>query len=76
MIEQKLKKIVGEFSGRTISEIQNSDHYVNNLYLDSLDLVELIMEVERTFNVIIENAEEIPTVQLTIDLIEQQSKQT
>ena len=75
MIEQELKKIISNFSGRTTSEIQNSDHYVNDLYLDSLDLVELVIEVENTFNVIIENVDEVSTVQLTIDLIEQQSKQ-
>jgi len=73
MLEHRVKQIIAEFSGRTVSEIENSNHYVNDLNLDSLDIIELIIAIEKEFNVVIENAEEVSTVELTIALLEKQS---
>ena len=63
-LENKIKEIIVDKLGIEESEITDSASFTNDLGADSLDTVELIMELEKEFNVSIpdEEAEKIQTV--------------
>jgi len=63
-IEAKVKNIVAEQLGVDQAEISLETSFVNDLNADSLDTVELVMELEDQFDVSIpdEEAEKIQTV--------------
>ena len=67
-IEAKVKEIVEDTLG--VEEVRN-DQTFEELGADSLDTVELIMEIEEEFNLDIsdEDAEKITTVQDAIDYV-------
>jgi acyl carrier protein len=70
-IESKVKKIVADQMGVQESEISRETHFVNDLNADSLDTVELVMELEEEFELSIpdEEAEKIQTIGQAIDYI-------
>lgn len=70
-IEPKVKKIVAEQMGVKEDEISRETSFVNDLNADSLDTVELVMELEEEFELSIpdEEAEKIQTVGQAIDYI-------
>lgn len=70
-IELKVKKIVAEQMGVKEEEISRETSFVNDLNADSLDTVELVMELEEEFELSIpdEEAEKIQTVGQAIDYI-------
>jgi acyl carrier protein len=72
-VEAKVKKIVSEQMGVAIEEISRETSFVNDLNADSLDTVELVMELEDEFELSIpdEEAEKIQTVGQAIEHIEQ-----
>ena len=72
-IETKVIEIVSEQMGVDKSEITRETSFVNDLNADSLDTVELIMELEDAFEMSIpdEEAEKIQTVGQAIDYIVQ-----
>jgi acyl carrier protein len=57
MTIEKLKTIISSQLGVPVDQISNDDHIVADLNADSLDLVELVMEIERAFKVQIEQDE-------------------
>ncbi len=57
MTIEKLKTIISSQLGVPVDRINNTDHIVADLNADSLDLVELVMEIERAFKVQIEQEE-------------------
>ena len=63
-IAEKVKKIIIDKLGVDESEVTNEASFTNDLGADSLDTVELIMELEKEFNISIpdEQAEQIQTV--------------
>ena len=63
-IEEKVRKIIVERLGVDESEVTLEASFTNDLGADSLDTVELIMELEKEFNISIpdEQAEQIQTV--------------
>ncbi len=63
-IADKVKSIIVEKLGVEESEVTNEASFTNDLGADSLDTVELIMELEKAFNISIpdEQAEKIATV--------------
>ncbi len=71
-IEQRVKKIVAEQLGVNEAEIKNESSFVDDLGADSLDTVELVMELEEEFDINIPDdaAEKIQTVGQAIDHIE------
>ncbi len=71
-IENKVKKIVAEQMGVSEEEITRDTSFVNDLNADSLDTVELVMELEEEFELSIpdEEAEKIQTVGQAIDYIQ------
>jgi acyl carrier protein len=70
-IEQKVKSIIAENLGVAEDEIKNTSSFIEDLGADSLDIVELVMQMEEEFEVEIpdEEAENIKTVQNAIDYI-------
>jgi len=70
-IEQKVKGIIAENLGVAEDEIKNTSSFIEDLGADSLDIVELVMQMEEEFEVEIpdEEAENIKTVQNAIDYI-------
>ena len=71
-IETKVIEIVSEQMGVDKSEITRETSFVNDLGADSLDTVELVMELEEEFDINIPDdvAEKIQTVGQAVDHIE------
>ena len=74
-VEERVKKIVAEQLGVKLEDISNDSSFVDDLGADSLDTVELVMELEEEFDINIpdESAEKIQTVGEAIDHIEKAS---
>ena len=70
-IEQKVKAIIAENLGVSEDEIKPTSSFIEDLGADSLDIVELVMQMEEEFEVEIpdEEAENIKTVQNDVDYI-------
>ncbi len=64
-ISTKLNGIIAESLGVNAEEIQVSSSFIEDLGADSLDIVELVMAIEKEFSIEIpdEDAEKIATVQ-------------
>lgn len=75
-IAERVNSIIIDKLGVEASEVVPSANFQNDLGADSLDLVELIMEFEKEFNVSIpdEQAENIQTVGDAIRHLEMNSK--
>lgn len=73
-IEEKVFQIVAEQMTVDKKEIKRETSFVNDLNADSLDTVELIMELEDEFDLTIpdEEAEKLKTVGEAIDYIKKQ----
>ena len=72
-IEQRVKKIVAEQLGVNEADIKTESAFVEDLGADSLDTVELVMELEEEFDINIPDdaAEKIQTVGQAIKFIEE-----
>lgn len=70
-IEEKVFQIVSEQLSVDKSELSRSTSFINDLNADSLDTVELVMELEDEFEITIpdEEAEKLKTVGEAIDYI-------
>ncbi len=75
-IEQRVKVIVVEKLGAEESEVTLDSHFVNDLGADSLDTVELIMEIEKEFDVTIpdEVGEKISTLKDAVTYLEENAQ--
>ena len=71
-IEQRVKKVISQQLDVEESQVKNESSFVEDLGADSLDTVELIMELENEFNISIEESEagNIQTVSDVIKFIE------
>ena len=71
---EALKAIVAESLGISADEIASSASFIDDLGADSLDIVELVMAIEKSFDIEIpdEDAEKIATVQDAIDYVSSQ----
>ena len=67
----KVKEIIIDKLGAEEDSIKSEAHFVNDLGADSLDTVELIMELEEEFGIEIpdEDAENITTVGAAVDYV-------
>ena len=70
-VEKRVKKIICEQLDVSEEDVVSKASFVDDLGADSLDQVELIMAMEEEFDISIsdEDAENISTVQDTIDYI-------
>ena len=68
----KVKEVIIDKLGIEDSKIESGSSFVDDLWADSLDTVELIMQLEEEFGIEIpdEDAEKITTVQAAVDYIE------
>ena len=64
MVFEKIQEIIAEQLGRDVSEIQMDTNVEKDLEADSLDLFEIITQLEETFGIEIptEEADKIKTV--------------
>ncbi len=71
-IEERVVDIVAEQLGVEKDKVSRETHFVNDLGADSLDTVELVMELEEEFDISIpeDSAEKIQRVGEAIDYIE------
>ena len=72
-IEQRVKEIIVEQLGVNADQVTPDAKFIEDLGADSLDTVELVMELEEEFDINIPDdaAEKIQTVGQAIDYIEQ-----
>ena len=75
-IESKVKEIIVDKLGVDAAEVKDEASFTNDLGADSLDTVELIMELEKQFDVTIPDtdAEKIQTVGDAVAYIENAGK--
>ena len=71
-IVSQVKHIISEKLGVSLSEVTETASFVDDLGADSLDIVELVMDLEGKFGLEIpdEDAEKIKTVKDAIEYIE------
>lgn len=70
MIFDKIKGIIVEQLGVNEEDVQLETRFIEDLDADSLDLFQVIMELEDTFNVKVEDVENIKTVSDAVSFIE------
>jgi acyl carrier protein len=68
---QKVKDLIAESLGVKKSEVVSAASFIDDLNADSLDIVELVMTIEKEFDIEIpdDEAEKIRTVQDAVDYI-------
>ena len=75
-VEERVVDIVAEQLGADKEKISADTHFVNDLGADSLDTVELVMELEEEFDINIPDdaAEKIQTIGEAVKHIEESTK--
>lgn len=70
-IEEKLKVIISEQLGVELEDVKNNSSFIDDFGADSLDTVELVMELESEFDIEIvdEEAEKILTTEDALQTI-------
>ncbi|NCG17838.1 MAG: acyl carrier protein [Rhodobacterales bacterium] len=70
-VVQKVQDLISESLGVKKSELTPSSSFIDDLNADSLDIVELVMTIEKEFDIEIpdDEAERIRTVQDAVDYI-------
>ena len=66
---EKLKQIVAEILSVDPRELTEETNFIDDLCADSLDLYQVIQEIEETFEIAIPEAEKIRTVGEAVELI-------
>ncbi len=76
-IRSRIIDIIAEQLGNDAAKLTDETHFVNDLKADSLDLVELVMELEEEFDVTIpdEQAELVTTVGQAVALVTKLSEE-
>ena len=70
MVFEKIREIIAEQTGKDESEITLETNVKDDLDADSLDLFQIINDIEDEFDVSVENPEEIVTVKDAVDFVE------
>lgn len=74
MIFEKIKKIIVDQLGVDEKEVTMETSF-SDLEMDSLDLFQIIIEIEEEFDIQIEDAESIKTVSEAVKYVESNTKQ-
>ena len=71
-IVRRVKDLIAESLGVNSNEVVSAASFIDDLGADSLDIVELVMAIEKEFKIDIpdEDAEKISTVQDAVDYIQ------
>jgi acyl carrier protein len=56
-LEQEVKGILSRLTGLDIKEISDSADVINDLGIDSLKIIEIATEIERTYKVVVKDSE-------------------
>ena len=70
MVFEKIREIIAEQTGKDESEITLETNVKEDLDADSLDLFQIINDIEDEFDVSVQNPEEIVTVKDAVDFVE------
>ena len=70
MVFEKIREIIAEQTGKDVDEITLETNVKEDLDADSLDLFQIINDIEDEFDVSVENPEEIVTVKDAVDFVE------
>jgi len=77
-IEQKVREIIAKQLEKDVSEVTLEKTFIDDLEADSLDIVEMVMEMEEEFEIEIpdEEAEKIRTVKDAVNYIQKKTGKT
>ena len=70
MVFEKIREIIAEQTGKDVDEITLETNVKEDLDADSLDLVQIINDIEDEFDVSVEDPESIVTVKDAVDFVE------
>lgn len=70
MVFEKIREIIAEQTGKDVEEITLETNVKDDLDADSLDLFQIINDIEDEFDVSVENPEDIVTVKDAVDFVE------
>lgn len=70
MVFEKIREIIAEQTGKDVDEITLETNVKEDLDADSLDLFQIINDIEDEFDVSVEDPELILTVQYAVDFVE------
>ena len=73
MVFEKIQEIIAEELGKDVEEIKLTTDIQEDLEADSLDLFQIINEIEDEFDVKIETEDGIKTVQDLVTYVEKQT---
>ncbi len=71
---EKIREIIADQLGKDVEEITMETSVKEDLEADSLDLFQIINDIEDEFDVKIENIEDIKTVGDVVKIVEEASK--
>jgi len=76
-VKSKVINLVAGRMGVEPNQVNENTHFINDLQCDSLDVAEIVIDLEEEFNLTItdEEAQKIPTVGEAIAHIEEKLKQ-
>lgn len=74
MVFEKIREIIAEQTGKDVEEITLETNVKEDLDADSLDLSQIINDIEDEFDVSVEDPESIVTVQDAVDFVEKNQK--
>ena len=72
---EKIREIIADQLGKDVEEITMETSVKEDLEADSLDLFQIINDIEDEFDVKIENIEDIKTVGDVVKIVEEASKE-
>ena len=70
MVFEKIREIIAEQTGKDVDEITLETNVKEALDADSLDLFQIINDIEDEFDVSVEDPESIVTVKDAVDFVE------
>ena len=70
MVFEKIREIIAEQTGKDVDEITLETNVKEVLDADSLDLFQIINDIEDEFDVSVEDPESIVTVKDAVDFVE------